>query len=50
MCDTCGDLLLHIAWRQLSLDDSHEIRYTACECRCGYRLLAAVVVKTERVK
>ena len=46
MCNVCGDLQLHIAWRQLSLDDSHQVRYTACECACGYTLIAVTIEVT----
>lgn len=43
MCLVCGDRIRHLAWRQLALDDSHQVRFTACECGCGYRLIAVVV-------
>lgn len=43
MCLTCGDVVRHFAWRQLCLFGTHELRYTACECQCGYRLLAVTI-------
>jgi len=49
MCTQCGDVVRHLTWRQLALDESHAVRFTACECQCGYKLLAAVVVETVKV-
>jgi hypothetical protein len=46
MCELCSDVIVHFAWRQLALDESHVVRYTACECRCGYTLLAVTIEVT----
>jgi len=48
ICLTCGDLVRHLSWRQLALDEGHEVRYTAAECTCGYTLLAVVVSEIVR--
>ena len=47
MCNTCGDIVRHLAWRQMSLFETHELRYTASECGCGYTLLAVTIKELE---
>ncbi len=44
VCLVCGDPVRHLVWQQLALDECHEVRFTACECTCGYHLIAVVVV------
>ena len=48
MCTDCGDLIRHLGWRQLALDESHEVRFTSAECGCGYKLIAVVVMQSEQ--
>jgi len=43
ICMVCGDLVRKLQWCQLALDDSHDVRYTAAECGCGYHLIAVTV-------
>jgi hypothetical protein len=47
MCGVCGAVIHRLVWRQLSLDEDHEVRFVAAECGCGYSLLEAVVVVLE---
>jgi hypothetical protein len=47
VCTVCGDLIRHLSWRQLALDESNSVRYTAAECTCGYKLIAVVVMKEQ---
>ncbi len=47
ICETCGDLRRHVSWRQLDFFGTHEVRYTAVECTCGYRLLAVTIREYE---
>ena len=46
ICLVCGDPIKHLIWRQLALDASHDVRYTAADCGCGYKLIAVVVVQS----
>lgn len=50
VCVTCGDLVRHLSWRQLALDECHVVRYTAAECACGYRLIAVVVYELQEIE
>ena len=47
ICRVCGDLIRKLAWTQLALDDSHDVRFTAAECGCGYHLIAVTVHEHE---
>lgn len=49
MCGVCKQGVTRLVWRQLSLDEGHEVRFTASECGCGYSLLQVVVVDLEVV-
>lgn len=50
ICLVCSDIKRGFKWEQLTLDDSHVLRFRCLVCQCGIELVDVEMVVTSDVK